>query len=62
MKEGALVYHPLLLDRSNYLHWKARIRAFIKSVDEKVWSSITNGWSLVTQMVEGKLIPKDIKD
>ena len=38
MKEcGSRTNHPPLLDETNYGYWKVRIRAFIKSTDEKAW-------------------------
>ena len=40
MKEGGSTSHPPLLDGRNYGFWKARMRAFIKSIDEKAWRSV----------------------
>ena len=42
LREGGFVQLPPLLDESNYAYWKARMKAFIKSMDEKVWRVI--GW------------------
>ena len=36
---------PLLLDDTNYSYRKARMKAFIKSVDEKAWRAILTSWS-----------------
>ncbi|KAI3444057.1 hypothetical protein Pfo_000722 [Paulownia fortunei] len=44
LREGGSILHPLLLEGSNYSYWKARMRAFIKSVDEKAWKSVVSGW------------------
>ncbi|KAI3470674.1 hypothetical protein Pfo_027337 [Paulownia fortunei] len=30
--------------RTNYSYWKAKMRAFIKSVDERAWPAIVIGW------------------
>ena len=44
MKEGASVQRPPLLDGTNFSYWKARMKAFIKSMDEKAWRAILTGW------------------
>ena len=36
---------PPLLEGVNYPYWKARMKAFIKAIDEKAWRSILTGWS-----------------
>ena len=36
---------PPLLNGKNYTYWKVRVKAFIKSIDEKAWLSILKGWS-----------------
>ena len=51
---------PPLLDGSNYSFWKARMRSFLKSIDEKVWQSVMNGWTEPTITVDGVTIPKPI--
>lgn len=47
-KEGNSTVRPPLLDGSNYPYWKARMRAFLKSMDERVWRSVVNGWEKPT--------------
>ena len=60
--EVASVTRPPLLDSSNYTYWKARMMAFIKSLDEKAWVAIIEGWSPpVIKNEEGKDILKDVK-
>ena len=50
---------PPLLKGTKYGYWKARLRAFKKSIDEKSWGSIVLGWEPPTKTdVEGKTIPK----
>ena len=44
LREGGSVQRPPLLDGTNYSYWKARMKAFIKSVDEKAWKAILTGW------------------
>ncbi|GAA0177020.1 hypothetical protein LIER_42122 [Lithospermum erythrorhizon] len=36
-KEGGSITCPLLLDRTNYPYWKAKMTAFLKSVNTKTW-------------------------
>ncbi|CAM9000581.1 unnamed protein product [Rhodiola kirilowii] len=35
IKEGQSTTRPVLLEGPNYGYWKARMKAFIKNVDEK---------------------------
>ena len=49
---------PHLLDGSNYLCWKSRIRTFIKFIDECIWIFIENGWCPPMTTVDGDFIPK----
>ena len=62
LKEGGSIGRPRrppLLDGMNYKHWKARMCAFIKSIDEKAWKSILVGCSSPTKVdMEGKTIMK----
>ncbi|GAU48712.1 hypothetical protein TSUD_281050 [Trifolium subterraneum] len=43
-KEGGYVTRPPLLDDSNYDIWKARMIAFLKSMDSRTWKSVLKGW------------------
>ena len=36
---------PPILDGKNYAFWKVRVKAYIKSIDERVWRSILIGWT-----------------
>ena len=36
---------PPFFDGSNYAFWKVRIRAFLCSIDERVWDVVKNGWT-----------------
>ena len=36
---------PPLFDNTNYAYWKVRIRAFLQSLDEKVWQVVEIGWT-----------------
>ncbi|PNX60529.1 gag-protease polyprotein [Trifolium pratense] len=35
---------PPLLDGTNYDYWMSRMVAFLKSMDNKTWKVIINGW------------------
>ena len=35
---------PPHFDGNNYAHWKVRMKAFLKSIDVRVWNSIEYGW------------------
>ena len=43
-KEGGFVNRPPILDGTNYDYWKARMVAFIKSMDDKAWKAVVKGW------------------
>ncbi|XP_073120299.1 uncharacterized protein [Henckelia pumila] len=36
---------PPILDASNYAIWKVRMRVYIKSIDEKAWHRVLQGWN-----------------
>ena len=38
----SLIIHPLF-DGTNYAYWKVRVRAFLQSLDEKVWQAAEIG-------------------
>ncbi|XP_073019283.1 uncharacterized protein [Primulina eburnea] len=39
------VFRPSVLDGSNYALWKVKIRVFIKSIEERAWLRVLDGWS-----------------
>ena len=45
-------YHSIVIpphfNGNNYTYWKARMKAFSKSIDERVWLSVENGWKRPT--------------
>ena len=47
--EGGSITRPPLLNDSNYPYWKVRMRAFIKSQDEKAWRAVLSGWTPPTE-------------
>ena len=59
MKKGGSTSRPPFLDGTNYGYWKARMRSFIKSIDEKAWRLVIQGWEPPTKTyAEGKTVPK----
>ncbi|KAK2396297.1 gag-protease polyprotein [Trifolium repens] len=44
-RNGGSINRPPVLDGSNYDYWKARMIAFIKSMDKKAWKAIVTGWN-----------------
>ncbi|XP_073284718.1 uncharacterized protein, partial [Primulina huaijiensis] len=39
------VFRPPVLDGTNYGLWKVKIRYYIKSIDERAWQRVINGWT-----------------
>ena len=42
---------PPHFDGTNYTYWKVRMKAFLKSIDKRVWNSIEYGWEKLTTPV-----------
>ena len=49
MDRGQSLIIPLLFDGTNYAYWKVRTRAFLSSLDEKVWQAVEIGWTKPTE-------------
>ena len=49
MNKGGFTSCPHFLDGTNYGYWKERMNAFIKSIDEKAWRSVLQGWKKLTK-------------
>ena len=45
MDRGQSLIIPHLFDGTNYAYQKTRIRAFLQSLDEKVWQVVEIGWT-----------------
>ena len=45
MDRGQSLITLPLFDGTNYAYWKVRIRAFLQSLNEKVWQAIEIGWT-----------------
>lgn len=50
---------PSFFDGSNYAYWKVMMHAFLKSIDEKVWTAVDLGWSSAKCAVDGVVKVKD---
>ena len=48
--EHSLVITPHF-DGNNYAYWKVRMKAFLKSIDERVWNSVEYKWEKPTTPV-----------
>ena len=59
--EGGSTNRPPLLEGPNYPYWKPRMRAFLKSIDEKVWIAVVNGWKPPTVTSDAGTFPKPIE-
>ena len=45
MDKGQSLIIPPLFDGTNNAYWKVRMRAFLQSLDEKVWQAVEIGWT-----------------
>ena len=46
---------------NNYAYWKVRMKAFSKSIDERVWNSVEYGWEKPTTPIsEGQTSQKEV--
>ena len=43
-REQSLII-PHLFNGTNYAYWKVHMRAFLQSLDEKVWQAVEIGWT-----------------
>ena len=41
---GQSLIIPPLFDGINYAYWNVHMRAFLESLDEKVWLTVEVGW------------------
>ena len=48
MEYGYSLVIPPHFDGNNYAYWKVRMKAFLKSIDERVWNSVEYGWEKPT--------------
>ena len=51
MEHGHSLVIPPHFDGNNYAYWKVRMKAFLKSIDERVWNFVEYGWEKPTTPV-----------
>ena len=51
MEHDHFLVIPPHFDGNNYAYWKVRMKAFLKSIDERVWNSIEYGQEKLTTPV-----------
>ena len=51
MEHGHSLVIPPYFDGNNYVYWKVRMKAFLKSIDERVWNSVEYRWEKLTTPV-----------
>ena len=51
MEHGHSLVIPPHFDGNNYAYWIVRMKAFLKSIDERVWNSVEYGWEKPTTPV-----------
>ena len=49
MDKGHFLIIPPLFGGTNYEYWKVRMKAFLQSLDEKVWQAVEIGWTKPTE-------------
>ncbi|XP_073016129.1 uncharacterized protein [Primulina eburnea] len=42
---SSTAFRPPVLDGSNYALWKVKMRMYIKSIEERAWQRVLDGWS-----------------
>ena len=48
MEHGHSFVIPPHFDGNNYAYWKVRMKAFLKSIDERIWNFVEYGWEKST--------------
>ena len=56
MDRGQSLIIPHLFNGTNYAYWKVCMRAFLQSLDEKIWQAVEIGWT------KPKEVPADWDD
>ncbi|KAK0570375.1 hypothetical protein LWI29_000206 [Acer saccharum] len=61
MTEGALNSRPPLLKGHNYRFWKLRMKAYIRSIDERAWMTVEEGYLAPNKIEDGVTVSKPRK-
>ena len=60
MEHGHSLVFPPHFDGNKYAYWKVRMKAFLKSIGERVWNSVKYGWEkLITLISEWQTSQKE---
>ena len=51
MEHGHSLVIPPHFDGNNNAYWKVRMKAFLKSINERVWNSVEYRWEILTTPV-----------
>ena len=51
MEHGYFIVIPPHFNENNYAYWKVRMKAFLKSIDWRVWNFVEYGWEKPTTPV-----------
>ena len=51
MEHGHSLVIPPHFDGNNYAYWKVKMKAFLKSIDKRVWNSVEYAWEKPTTLV-----------
>ena len=51
MEHGHSLVIPPHFDGNNYAYWKVRMKAFLESIDERVWNSVEYGFEKPTTLM-----------
>lgn len=56
LKEGLTMKFPLLDGSYNYVLWRARMKAYIRSIDERAWRMISEDWKPSLKDADGDYV------
>ena len=62
MKELLHTHKLIMLDSTNFGHWKVRMQHIIRGVDEDAWTSVEDGWIAPTVVLVDKSVGPKPKD
>ena len=58
LTEGASNSRPPLLKGHNYGFWKLRMKAYIRSIDERAWMTVEEGYLAPNKIENGVIVSK----
>ena len=60
MEQGHSLVIPPHFNGNNYTYWKVRMKAFLKSTDERIWNFVEYGWEKpITPVSESQTSQKE---